>query len=259
MSDCKATRSSSSGTPPRPLVQFRTFGMFIARVGGRPPIYKGNGAGKLQLRSQLIWLVGHYNIPVTWRSLREAAGGYRRNGPLVRPFYMVAGLFQMLRRWGMGTALLHSHSQVTLTTHASWSIDTEELSALVEAAEEYVQSGDAGAAIGALEQAAVHCGDRHGHRFLAELTDQLPPTHQLRARASYWTGVQRLALHQLTRLCLATGERARAYQALATARRAIDLDGCSRADYYLAADAADACGRPTIADQYRRMGDQFPP
>lgn len=259
MRECTSAQAGPSGASPRPLVYIRTLGTLMARVGGRVPPFKGNGAGRRQLRRQLGWLVGHCNRPVTWQSLREIAGGQERAVPLARPFYMVAGLVQMLHRWDMGAALLRGYRQMTLVTHSCWGTDTDELIALVDAAEERAHGGDTGAALALLERAAAHCGDRHGHRFLAELVDQLPPTHLLHAKASYWTGVQREALHRLTRLCLDTGERGRARQAMATSRQAMALDGCSRADFYLAAEAAEACGMAAVAKQHRRAGDQLPP
>lgn len=254
MSESETVQGDADRTTLRPLVYIRTLGTIAARVGERVPTLKGNGAGQHQLRRQLGWLVGHCNLPVSWRTLRQVAGGQERTDPLVRPFYMVTGLIQMLRRWSLGAALMQGNKQLTLVPHAAWGTDTDELSALVEAAETAQLLGDMEGALATLERAALHCG----HLFLAELVEPLPPTHALRAQASYWTGMQRETLHQLARLCLATGNQVRARQALATAKRVIALDGRGRLDFYLAAETAEACGKPFVAAQYRRDGDNYP-
>jgi hypothetical protein len=239
----------------RPWVYIRTLGRTVAHVGGQIQQFVGNGAGQHQLRRQLGLAVGCCGRPVNWQALRSAAGWQQRPEPPVNPFYMVKGLVQMLRRWGMGEALVTSRNQLTLLRHPAWGTDTDELAALIAAAEDCLRAGDTTSAIAALELAVPHCGDEHGHRYLAELLDVLPPTDPLHGRAASWSGVQRGALHSLARLCLAEDTRERCIQALDVARLALDIDGVSRADYDLAADAAEACGQLQVAAMYRRQGD----
>lgn len=239
----------------RPRVYIRTLGWTMVYVDGELQKLAGNGAGQHQLRRELSLFVGCCDRPVSRQALRGVAGIQQRPEPHVNPFYMVNGLVQMLRRWKLSDALVVTRSQLTLLPHPSWGTDTDELAALVAAAETSVQTGDSASAIAALELAVPHCGDEHGHRYLAELLDVLPPAHPLHGRAAYWSGAQRSALHRLARLCLAAGTRERCAQALDVARLALEIDGVSRADYYLAADAADACGQPAVAAMYRRQGN----
>lgn len=257
MSGILTVRDGAGWRISRPKIYVRILGKTIPRVGGQEPKLQGNGAGPHQLRRQLGWLIGFCGKPVSWVALREIAGGHNRPGPLARPFYMVSGLIQMLRRWGLGPALVQDPRQLTLRRHASWATDTDELAALAAVADASLRAGDMAGAIAALELAIPHCGDEHGHRFLAELVDPLTPGHPLRGHAGHWTGVQREVIHRLARLCLAEGGRERAQQALDVARLALELDGAGRPDYYLAADAADACGQPAVAAMYRRQGDRL--
>lgn len=255
MSGILAVRDGMGWRISRPKVYVRTLGKIIPLVGGQMPKLKGNGAGPHQLRRQLGLLIGFCGKPVSWAALRDMAGGRPRPEPPVRPFFMVGGLVHMLRRWGMGPALVQGVRQLTLLRHSSWATDTDELTALAAAADLSLLAGDTAGAIAALELAIPHCGDEHGHRFLAELVDSFAPGHSLRGQAGHWSGVQREVVHRLARLCLAEGGRERAQQALDVARLAFDLDGAGRADFYLAADAADACGQPAVAAMYRRQGD----
>lgn len=177
----------------RPRVYIRTLGWTMVYVDGELQKLAGNGAGQHQLRRELSLFVGCCDRPVSRQALRGVAGIQQRPEPHVNPFYMVNGLVQMLRRWKLSDALVVTRSQLTLLPHPSWGTDTDELAALVAAAETSVQTGDSASAIAALELAVPHCGTstatatwpncstycRQPTRFMA-----VPPTGAARSVAS---------------------------------------------------------------------------
>lgn len=119
MSTVQAERDGVGWRIARPGVYIRTLGQTMASVGGQLQKLTGNGAGQHQLRRQLGLTVGCCDTPVSRLELRTIAGGHHRPEPPVNPFYMVNGLVQMLRRWGLGAALVLSGQRLTLRRHPS--------------------------------------------------------------------------------------------------------------------------------------------
>ncbi|MBX0331415.1 hypothetical protein K2Z83_27565 [Oscillochloris sp. ZM17-4] len=215
-----------------------TIGGMRAIVRGAAAIWKVGNMGVPQLKRMLSYLVAHVEHAIHRDDI--AAIGSRRSQPLARATNLSSAIKRLIQTWHMGPALRDRDGYLTLMRHTSWISDTDLIEHHAAAAALHLSTGDADAALDALQQAAAYCGGIY-------LPDYDVPDYSLREDQYHWLYYQRDILHRLARLHLT---RNAAQEALPVAQKTARLGDSEAADDLLLADIYAALGNARLADYY---------
>ena len=242
--------------PPRVFI--RTLGGLAGEVGGASAVWLGNGVSESRLRIMTAYAVFKADQLMHRNALRAVAYGRVAADAddddlsrMARPFYVVGGFRNMLKRWEMDAALWHKAPLLKLQRHPVWQSDVDALSVAYRAAVLCEQRGDIPQALALLGSVTPLCGGR----YLQEFT--FFPYDRLDDQAAYWNAFQRQTLLMFARLSLTHNPALLCEQALEAAERGLKFGGASAADYDIAADAAQHCGLPDIAQLYRHKAQRL--
>ena len=195
-----------------PRVFVTLLGMFAVTVAGQPAKWKGNGAGRRQLKRAFAYLIAHLGEPVSYETLLETAGG--RSGKSRK--HVWNGVQTMLRSWGMEDALIVREHRMTLRRHPSWQSDADRLRELSGAAAQAHEREQLDQAIALMEAAGALCGGRYLQLFEHDLD------LALEGDAGLWHDEQKQVFKALAQWLLeraAPGDAKKAYQAAQIALR----------------------------------------